>query len=343
MFGLTGETNMKNINYKSLNEYLRGILSGDCAQPPSLEGEEDGHAELVQGMECLKERLFDAEKKLRFQTELLENCNNLMTGLNKKGGVWILVVDAETREIVYCNKGLFHETFDSELCTYCDSRLEFREQILDWNEGEHYRVRELEDGEQKICRVTSFPIIWDQRKAFAHLVVDISLEKDHVKKLAIKAYHDLGTGIYNRRYFEETMERLLKERQQFVLVYMDLDGLKFVNDNYGHLEGDAYIRSFVEVVQKSFRTTDIFARIGGDEFGLILENYPVAMGTEKMEEIISSYIKNNEKPYPASFSYGIIEVNVDEAGESPSIETVLSEADKVMYAYKRMHKRARLV
>lgn len=334
---------MNRIDYQLINKYLQGILAGECPHPPSSDEADDGYKELIRGLELLKERLSGAEERLQVQMDNVRNCGSLMTGLNKKGGVWILVVDAETREIVYCNKGLFHDMFDTSACTYCDSRLEFRDQILDWNEGEHYRVRELADGEQKICHITSFPIVWNERKAFAHMVVDISLEKDHVKKLAIKAYHDLGTGIYNRRYFEEAMERILREHQQFVLVYMDLDGLKFVNDNYGHLEGDAYIRSFVEVIQKNFRTTDIFARIGGDEFGLILENYPVALGTEKMEEIISGYIQNNEKPYPTSFSYGIIEVNADETAKSPSMETVLSEADRVMYEYKRKHKRARLV
>ena len=65
--------------------------------------------------------------------------------------------------------------------------------------------------------------------------------------LTSKAYHDAGTGIKNRLFFEEYMEMILKENQKATLCYLDLDGLKYVNDKFGHQEGDIYIQCFVEL------------------------------------------------------------------------------------------------
>ena len=66
-------------------------------------------------------------------------------------------------------------------------------------------------------------------------------------------------------------EKTLRDKERIVLGYLDLDCLKNINDKYGHAAGDNYIRLFVHTIQKNFRNTDVFARVGGDEFCLILK------------------------------------------------------------------------
>lgn len=148
-----------------------------------------------------------------------------------------------------------------------------------------------------------------------------------------KAYHDAGTGVYNRLFFEEYLGQLLHEKRSAVVVYMDLDSLKMVNDCYGHSEGDAFIRRYVEAIQEQFRTTDVFARIGGDEFGLVLPECSLALARTRLEQVREQLEKNSETGYTASFSYGMVEVN---ESDELTVEELLETADAAMYRYKHM-------
>ena len=121
------------------------------------------------------------------------------------------------------------------------------------------------------------------------------------------------------------------------MCYMDLDGLKYVNDKFGHLEGDEYIRSFVALIKTKIRTTDVFARIGGDEFCLILPGYHKDVVNEKIHEALEQMVAENQKPYPASFSFGVIELHQKE--ERLTLKEILERADTMMYLCKRENKK----
>ena len=73
------------------------------------------------------------------------------------------------------------------------------------------------------------------------------------------------TQIGNRYYFQREIEQLLQTEAELVFCYCDLDHLKYINDNYGHSEGDCYLRHFVDSVKKATRENDLFARLGGDD------------------------------------------------------------------------------
>ena len=88
--------------------------------------------------------------------------------------------------------------------------------------------------------------------------------------LVLEAHQDALTGIGNRHFLREKLEAALESGEGFLFCYCDLDHLKYVNDRFGHAEGDNYIRRFVDTVQGNIRRGDIFARIGGDEFCLLL-------------------------------------------------------------------------
>ncbi len=100
---------------------------------------------------------------------------------------------------------------------------------------------------------------------------DITEQKATEERLRYLSMHDTLTGLYNRAYFEEEMARLQRGRQFPVSVIMaDLDGLKTVNDGLGHGAGDQLLRQVAKILLVSFRKDDVVARIGGDEFAVLL-------------------------------------------------------------------------
>ena len=135
------------------------------------------------------------------------------------------------------------------------------------------------------------------------------------------------------------MQKMLGEDTAFTLCYLDLDGLKYVNDTYGHNEGDEYIRLFVSMIRHRFRSTDIFARVGGDEFCLILPECSSEFAMAKLESVRHSFSRAGGKDYPRSFSYGLAEVAG--TGVKLTIDEVIHLADNRMYEYKRKNKKER--
>jgi diguanylate cyclase (GGDEF)-like protein len=101
--------------------------------------------------------------------------------------------------------------------------------------------------------------------------LDITENKIKEKEIQYLSFHDEMTGLYNRRYFENEIQRLNSSRKlPITILVADLDNLKYVNDNFGHQTGDNYIITAAQMISDSIRDEDIAARIGGDEFALIL-------------------------------------------------------------------------
>jgi diguanylate cyclase (GGDEF)-like protein len=145
------------------------------------------------------------------------------------------------------------------------------------------------------------------------------------------------TGLYNRTYYEEEMKRLSGGRRYPIsMIIADLDGLKNVNDSLGHQAGDKLIRRAAEVLRAGFRQEDVIARIGGDEFAVIMPVTEAGTAQEALERI-QTLIDLNNKFYgdPAlGISLGV------STGERDSdLEQVMRAADDNMYREKRDHHR----
>lgn len=292
-----------------------------------------GELEEMQAREAaLKEEVMRSQNR----AEMIEGYNELLVEMLSKRKEWLMVIDVDTKAILYCNKKKQEGSVDSVFCTGCRKRLPFYDDILNWNSEEQYKVWEMAGDADTYYRITSFPIEWREHDANVHIIVDITDEKRAAHNLTSKAYHDPGTGIKNRLFFEEYMEMVLREEQDVTLCYLDLDGLKFVNDKYGHLEGDNYIQNFVELIKTNFRSEDTFARIGGDEFCLILGGCIRELIEWKMEEILCDFQSKGYAEYQCSFSYGV--VDIEGRTNQLSYDEILQKADAIMYECKRRNK-----
>lgn len=154
------------------------------------------------------------------------------------------------------------------------------------------------------------------------------------KQLENLAYHDAMTGFYNRRYFMEMMKQAREVQQKFCLCFVDIDGLKFVNDHFGHTEGDDYIRLIGGRIHDRLRLSDVFARLGGDEFGIILRGTNAEMGKKILQGIYDALRASSNKEYEVGFSFGVIEV---EPGDTTPTQELMQRVDVEMYQCKKCH------
>ena len=188
------------------------------------------------------------------------------------------------------------------------------------------------------------------RAYLADIASAIENEKMHreIENLEIikQLYHkDSLTGIYNRRGFEKQLRILrnkaIKEGKYLGIVSIDMNGLKYINDNYGHPEGDDALRRLAGVLKRLIYENEVCARVGGDEFSVVLFGETIERENKFRNDFAKALQDANEhvkKPYPLSASFGICSINED---ENMSLSTCLQLADNRMYLQKKKDKMRR--
>lgn len=167
--------------------------------------------------------------------------------------------------------------------------------------------------------------------------LDITERKTMEERLRFMSFHDPLTGLYNRLYFDEELRRLRNSRNlPIAIIIIDLDGLKYINDNFGHKAGDNYIKDAAMVLKESLRASDVVARIGGDEFAVVLINTTeenVQKVIERIRKKADDFNKISGKfPIGLSMGYAIC------TEEPVDVEGLLIEADHAMYEDKQRRK-----
>jgi len=167
---------------------------------------------------------------------------------------------------------------------------------------------------------------------------DVSQIEEMAQQLTWQATHDALTGLLNRGEFERQLADLIdsvrKENKQHALMYMDLDNFKTVNDTCGHAAGDELLRQLTTVMQARMRGSDALARIGGDEFGGLLESCPldqaVRIANGLREAVRDFRFVWRDKTFGVGVSIGLVTID----GVNVSVSSALATADATCYEAK---------
>ena len=161
------------------------------------------------------------------------------------------------------------------------------------------------------------------------------------EKLAFQRDHDALTGIHNRGYFNRRfaseVERALRSRTELSIIYIDLDNFKGVNDTYGHDCGDSVLQRLGATLQASIRPYDLVARIGGEEFVIVLPSTPYWSGLMFANRILETFNKEifncGNAAFSMTFSGGVSSLSLLDEDKRSNAE-LLKSADMALYEAK---------
>jgi diguanylate cyclase (GGDEF)-like protein/PAS domain S-box-containing protein len=196
------------------------------------------------------------------------------------------------------------------------------------------------DGAERSIELTASPLAGERGETAGAVVLlhDVTDLRGIARQMSYQASHDALTGLVNRREFERRLQDSLDlartGAQTQVLCYLDLDRFKTVNDTSGHTAGDNMLREVATLVKDAVRDSDTVARIGGDEFAMLLVGCPLDKAIQIAEDV-SSAIRDyrfvwKDKIFTIGVSIGLVEVG----RESASIEDLMSAADSACYVAK---------
>ncbi len=196
------------------------------------------------------------------------------------------------------------------------------------------------DGNELYVESTAAPIRDGNGKTAGGVLVfhDVSESRELNRRLSYHASHDLLTGLVNRREFETRLERALKgakmRESAYALCYLDIDQFKIVNDSCGHSAGDALLGQVGALLKSKVRWRDTLSRLGGDEFGVLLEGCSLdeAMRmAEGLREAVSSFrFTWEERVFRLGASIGVVPITA----ENEDVASIISAADSACAAAK---------
>jgi len=190
-------------------------------------------------------------------------------------------------------------------------------------------------------------ILWKGKRAVLANCMDLTERKRMEEQIHSLSITDSLTGLHNRRGFLTLAEQQLKfadrHQKNMLLFFADLDGMKLINDTLGHEEGDRALIDVAAILKETFRSSDIIARIGGDEFAVFaMDATGISPETimMRLQNQISDHNKKGKRHYKISISIGIA---CYDPGNPCSLDDLMASADKLMYKQKKSKKHSRSV
>ena len=268
---------------------------------------------------------------------------------------FIYVTDVKTCRVIYMNKALARERgiksleFEEIFCrnvfrrsadTPCDkcSYDSLIENGLPTDNVLRTEIQSSITGKWYLLSVSAAKWITGDT-ALIKCATEITERKLTEDSLVKSVYTDSMTGVYNREWGYKNLDKLISDVIEHdgvsSVVFVDIDGLKAVNDKYGHGEGDIVIIRAIEAIKKATRKNDNIFRWGGDEFVVLLPACSRQNAVAVMNNAISHLDDLNKisvKPYTYSFSFGITEINGSLT--DTSVEMIISKTDALMHEQK---------
>ncbi|MCL2524273.1 MAG: diguanylate cyclase [Betaproteobacteria bacterium] len=339
-------SNLKSLHatLKHLAWQTKQVANGDYKQRVTFMGDfSESFNQMVVQLNEQRDALLGEIETIRKQRRDLEYSNNLFEIITSRLPDWIVVIDRDTGERLFINHPvenfLIDASFESRLYDVLLSHARKKEE----NEVQTSEEFPLAgEGVIQWFSVTFYPLHWHGYDALAAVLTDITASKAEIDKLEGVAYRDALTGVCNRHYGMNLLNEWIERNLHFVLCFIDIDRLKYVNDVFGHAEGDRYILEVAKLLQ-TFSDDSCLCRLGGDEFmilaaGITLKEAEDRLGILRNALVTKALATQDGKLYQGSLSYGAIEVAEDNALPAGDI---LSQADEKMYVFKKAHRMER--
>lgn len=320
------------------------------------DGEVLGIVVIGQDMTMTKRLEQEIEAQQKTEAKLRESEERFRALFDKHSSVMCLI-DPETLRIMDVNdaaSGFYGYTSEqltgmkiTELNGIPDSDIgETVSEILSSNETVLLLQHRLASGERRDVEIHAATIPFGTKRIIFSIIHDITERRKAEEHITFLAYHDSLTGLFNRKYFyntiEQELDRLPASNESIAVLYIDLDGFKHVNDTYGHESGDLVLREFGNRIKSFTRQTDLVSRIGGDEFAVLLFDISNIFEAQTIADKISSSLN-------LPFAHGGAELNVQASigisifpQDGVTADALIKVADHHMYAVKRDKKTATL-
>jgi diguanylate cyclase (GGDEF)-like protein/PAS domain S-box-containing protein len=252
----------------------------------------------------------ELERKEARLKSFVENSRDILFGLDRNGTVTYF--SPNVKKLYGADPEMFlgKSYTDFILPEYRGAIQEKVEALFDKGIGHdaaEYQIYGMDGNSHWVATSFSLSMDDEDQKEVIGISRHIAEQKENEERLTYLSFHDALTGLYNRAYYEDAIARLEKGRSAYPITVfsMDIDGLKAVNDTIGHHEGDNLIVRCADFLRSVFRTEDLIARIGGDEFVVLLPR----TGKEFVLEVEKRLVKelknfNQGEKIPLSLSYG---------------------------------------
>jgi diguanylate cyclase (GGDEF)-like protein len=325
---------------KHLTWQARQVANGDYNQRVEFMGDfAEAFNQMIAQLKERQEALLKEIEIIKKQRRDLERSNNLFEFITSRMPEWIVVIDRETGERLFTNHPIGNDrasaVFESHLY---DVLLDYARKLgEDVQKTEEFSLAGVTVSQW--FSVIFYPLRWYERDAVAAVLTDITASKTEINKLEEVANRDDLTGTYSRHYGMNLLNEWTGQHIPFVICFIDMDRLKYVNDVFGHAEGDRYILQVVMLLQ-TFSEDSCVCRLGGDEFMILATGTARETAESRLEAlrdilVAKEYVTDGGSSYKGGMSYGVVEVTADNV---LSAGDLLSLADEKMYAYKRAHK-----